>query len=91
MDNVFIGTNVTILNNVKIGPNAIVAAGAVVTKDVPQNTVVGGVPARKICSFDEYLSKREAGYPVELLPQKQEVSLELVGYMWEKFHKHHGL
>lgn len=42
MDNVFVGTNVTILNNVRIGPDAIVAAGAVVTKDVPPNSVVGG-------------------------------------------------
>lgn len=42
MDNVFVGANVTILNNVRIGPNAIVAAGAVVTKDVAPNSVVGG-------------------------------------------------
>lgn len=46
--NVWIGSNSTILPGVTIGDNAIVAAGAVVTKDVPANTVVGGVPARKI-------------------------------------------
>lgn len=43
---VWIGSNATILQGVTIGDNAIVAAGAVVTKDVPANTVVGGVPAR---------------------------------------------
>lgn len=59
MDNVFVGTNVTILNNVRIGPNVIVAAGAVVTKDVPPNSVVGGVPARVICSLDEYVLQSE--------------------------------
>ena len=45
MDNVFIGSNTTILGGVRIGPNAIVAAGSVITKDVPPNSIVGGVPA----------------------------------------------
>lgn len=43
--NVWVGSNSTILQGVTIGDNAIVAAGAVVTKDVAPNTVVGGVPA----------------------------------------------
>ncbi len=50
--NVWVGSNSTILQGVNIGDNAIVAAGAVVVKDVPANTIVGGVPAkeiRKIC------------------------------------------
>lgn len=59
MDNVFIGSNATILQNVKIGPNAIVAAGSVVTKDVEENTIVAGVPAKPIGKFDEYLKKRK--------------------------------
>ena len=46
--NVWIGANVTILPGVNIGDGAIIAAGAVVTKDVPDNCVVGGVPAKKI-------------------------------------------
>ena len=45
-NHVWIGMNVTILKGVRIGDGAIVAAGAVVTKDVPENTLVGGVPAR---------------------------------------------
>ncbi|MDD4820339.1 MAG: DapH/DapD/GlmU-related protein [Flavobacteriales bacterium] len=44
--NVWVGASVTILPSVTIGDNAVVAAGAVVTKDVPANVVVGGVPAR---------------------------------------------
>jgi acetyltransferase-like isoleucine patch superfamily enzyme len=46
--NAWIGTAATILPGVTIGENAIVAAGAVVSKDVPANTVVGGVPAKII-------------------------------------------
>ena len=45
---VWIGGNCTILPGVTIGNNAVIAAGAVVTKDVPDNCVVAGVPARKI-------------------------------------------
>ena len=47
-NDVWIGGNVTILPGVTIGNNVVVAAGAVVTKDVPDNCVVGGVPAKKI-------------------------------------------
>lgn len=47
-DNVWIGSNATILPGVTIGDNSVVAAGAVVTKDVPANTVVAGVPAKEL-------------------------------------------
>ena len=46
--NAWIGASATILAGVTIGENAIVAAGAVVTKDVPDKAVVGGVPAKVI-------------------------------------------
>lgn len=46
--NVWIGSNSTVLQGVTIGDNAVVAAGAVVTKDVPADTIVGGVPAKPI-------------------------------------------
>ena len=47
-NDVWIGANVTILPGVTIGNNVVVAAGAVVSKDVPDNCIVGGVPARVI-------------------------------------------
>jgi acetyltransferase-like isoleucine patch superfamily enzyme len=46
--NVWIGAGATILPGVSIGENAIIAAGAVVSKDVEANMIVGGVPARPI-------------------------------------------
>ena len=46
--NVWVGSNSTILQGVTIGDNAVIAAGAVVTKDVEAGTIVGGVPARFI-------------------------------------------
>lgn len=47
-DNVWLATRSTILKGVRIGKGSVVAAGAVVTKDVPENCVVAGVPARVI-------------------------------------------
>ena len=47
-ENVWVGANVTILKGVTIGKNAIIAAGAVVTDDVPDNAIAGGVPAKII-------------------------------------------
>lgn len=51
--NVWIGANATVLPGVTIGDDAVVAAGAVVTKDVPAKTVVAGVPAKLLHSIDE--------------------------------------
>ncbi len=88
MDNVFIGSHTLILSNVRIGPNAIVAAGSVITKDVPPNSVVAGVPAKVIGTFDSYMEKRKDRiYPAGLRPIGQEISPELVDYMWKEFTK----
>lgn len=49
--NAWIGANATILQGVTIGENAVVAAGSVVSKDVPDNTIVGGIPAKILKSI----------------------------------------
>lgn len=58
-DNVFVGSNTTILYDVTIGSNVIIGAGSLVNKDIPSNSVVAGVPAKYICSFDEFIEKRK--------------------------------
>lgn len=52
-NDVWIGANCVILPGVTIGNNVVIAAGAVVTKDVPNNCVVGGIPAKKIKELTE--------------------------------------
>lgn len=57
-DNVFLGANAMLMGGVKVGPNAIVAANSVVTKDVPENSVVAGNPAKVIGTYSDVLRKR---------------------------------
>lgn len=57
LDNCFIGMNAVLLGNIKIGPNSIVGASAVVTKDVPPNAVVAGNPARVVSTVEQYKEK----------------------------------
>ncbi len=78
-DNSFIGHGAIVMPNVRIGPNSVVAAGSVVTKDVPPGTVVGGAPAKVIGSYDEMverLKKRSASYPWIGLIEKREGSFD---------------
>lgn len=56
-DNCFIGSNATILPGVTIGPNSIVGAGSVVTKNIPAGEVWGGNPAKFITDFESYKKK----------------------------------
>lgn len=56
-DDVFVGLNSIVLPGVTIGDRVVVAAGSVVVKSVPPNSVVGGNPARRLGSFDDYRAK----------------------------------
>ncbi|OGW48867.1 MAG: acetyltransferase, partial [Nitrospirae bacterium RBG_19FT_COMBO_58_9] len=58
LDDCFIGDSVIVLAGVTVGQRSIIGAGSIVTRDIPENSVAVGHPARVICTLDEYLSKR---------------------------------
>ena len=56
-DNVYIGINTMILPGVKIGNNCIIGAGSIVSRDIPDNSVAVGSPARVVKALDDYFEK----------------------------------
>ena len=87
-DNVFIGSGARIMYDISIGSNVVIAAGAVITKDVPDNSVVGGVPAKVIGNFDKFIEKRSR-YNMKHTPDNsaQRVSQACVNEAWKNFEK----
>lgn len=82
-DNCFIGFGSIIMYNVTIGPNAIVGAGSVVTRDVPPNTIVAGVPARVLGTVDDYKRKCLAQWEkIGLQGDRSTWQKQLVDYFW---------
>jgi acetyltransferase-like isoleucine patch superfamily enzyme len=81
-DNCFIGVGSIVMPDVTIGPNSIVGVHSVVTKDVPPGTVVAGIPARTICTLDEYINK----YKEKMIPLTatdwQSLRRELTMKLW---------
>ena len=85
-DNCFIGYGAILMPGVTIGPNSVVAAGAIVTKDVPPDTVAAGIPARPLMSTNEYAEKlldSNLAYDEDNYAQnKQNELLKLFPYPW---------
>ena len=86
-DNVYLGHNCTILRGVTIGENTIVGACSLVNKSLEPNSVYAGVPARRICSIDEFRDKFIADMPeydpVNYKANKKDEVLKIV----DKFRK----
>lgn len=87
-DNVFIGAGTSIIYNVRIGSNVIIGACSLITKDVPDNCVVAGVPAKVISSLEAYLDKRSKDSDDESKGQHSEekITMNLEDRAWEAFH-----
>lgn len=66
-DNVRFGTKCIVLSGTKIGDNCFIGAGSIVNKEIPANSIAAGIPAKVICSIDEYYEKRKKQYIDEAL------------------------
>ena len=74
-NNVFIGKDATIMQGVTIGDNVIIGLGSIVTKDIESNSVVCGIPAKKIKTIQEYKeSIKNKVYPTANLTPKEKKS-----------------
>ena len=82
-DNVYIGNNVILMAGAKVGNNVVIGAGAVVTKEIPDNSVAVGVPARVIKTADAYFEKlqKESLHLGHLIGEEKDKALkEYYGY-----------
>ena len=89
-DGCSIGAGARIMPNVLIGEGSIVAAGAIVTKDVPPHSVVAGIPAKVICSVEDMAEKwleKTPKYDTELLEKDlKKGSIYIAEKYWESTH-----
>ncbi|WP_313128019.1 acyltransferase [Anaerocolumna sp.] len=82
--NCFVGAHSIIMPNVKIGNNCIVGIGSLVLKDIPSNTVYAGVPAKFICTLEEYIEKRikdNTDYPRKLDKDRKKLAKFLMEHL----------
>lgn len=93
MDNVFIGSNSTILYGTKIGPNVIIASSSIVVKDCEPNSVYAGCPAKKIGTFQDFMKRRvsdEQNGLISVTTHNQALTDVERNKAWEIFEKNHS-
>lgn len=76
-----LGADSIIMPGIKVGPNAVVAAGSVVTKDVPEGTVVGGNPAKIIGNLQTLAERR---YDEDMSYGTNNTKEEIIEHFWRK-------
>lgn len=85
-DNVYISMDATIMPNVEIGSNCMISSGAVVSNDIPGNSLVAGNPGKVIGRFDTYAALRSMYAGDAPAFKNQFVPKELAKAAWDKFH-----
>lgn len=88
MDNVYVSANVQILADVRINQNCIISAGSVVTSDIPENSIVSGVPAKPVGRFDMFVALRKMSKNQRSLFKNQRLPGNLAEEEWKRFEKH---
>lgn len=82
-DDCFLGLNSIVLPGVTIGSESVVGAGAVVNRSIPPRSVVAGVPARVVCTIDDYWRKHETAFIHDVRgtpePERRRILLERYG------------
>lgn len=89
MDNVYVATRAYIMPNVRIGKNCIVTVGSVVSSDIPENSIVAGVPAKPVGRFDMMLAMRKMQASQTAKFQNQVLPANIAEVEWEKFYNRH--
>lgn len=77
-NNVHIGSRAIIMPGVTIGNNCIVGVGAIVTKDLPDNSIAAGIPARVIESIDDYISKHKDDFDYTVFASSEDKKKYLI-------------
>lgn len=90
-NNTNFGINCTVLKGVTIGDNCFIAAGSLVTKDIPSDSIAAGVPAKVICSMDDYYAKRKIICEAEAFEYARSIverwgRKPVISDFWEEFH-----
>lgn len=82
LDDCFVGARAILMPGVTVGPESIVGAGSIVTRDVAPRTVVAGVPARSLCTLDEYVERYRAEMVRGLSSDRAEARRQLTRRIW---------
>lgn len=77
-NNVFIGVGTIVLCNTKIGSNVVIGAGSLVNRDIPDNCVYAGNPARYVCSYEEFKEKQQ-----KALESQNHPKFEKAWFYWQ--------